>query len=143
MTESEEKLVEYLTATGDGLVSNACIIAINKMPIFGAYVEAMLWIESSDDCEYCLANVAASTLLAMFQDVTTFFKDNEDLIADNCDDIDHVAHDFALTRNGAGAGFWDGDYDEAVGKALTDASHKFNPYSLYMGDDGKVYGFGG
>ncbi len=36
-----------------------------------------------------------------------------------------AAHDFWLTRNRHGAGFWDGDYPTAIGKALTDIAHAF------------------
>lgn len=54
-------------------------------------------------------------------------------------DLTQVAHDFWLTRNRHGAGFWDGDYPEKVGARLTDAAHKFGECWLYVGDDGTLY----
>ena len=57
-------------------------------------------------------------------------------------DADHwaaVAHDWALTRNRHGAGFWDGDWVEPWGRRLTDLAHKSGEISLYLGDDGLIY----
>lgn len=50
-----------------------------------------------------------------------------------------VGHDFWLTRNGHGAGFWDGDYEKEVGEALTKISKEFGEVDLYVGDDGKIH----
>lgn len=56
------------------------------------------------------------------------------------DDItaDMVGHDFYLTRNGHGVGFWDRDLGE-VGDWLTAMTKPFREASLYLGDDGNVY----
>lgn len=48
-------------------------------------------------------------------------------------------HDFFLTRNGHGAGFWDGDWPEAEGKILTAVSKSFGESQPYVGDDGLIY----
>ena len=54
--------------------------------------------------------------------------------------VDRMAgHDFWLTRNGHGAGFWDGDWKEPAASKLDAASHAFGEVDLYIGDDGKVY----
>jgi len=50
-----------------------------------------------------------------------------------------AGHDFWLTRNGHGAGFWDGDWPEPMAKALTDAAKDFGESNLYVGDDGQIY----
>lgn len=50
-----------------------------------------------------------------------------------------VAHDFWLTRNHHGAGFWDGDYEEELGKTLTEIAQTFKETDAYVGDDGKIY----
>lgn len=49
-----------------------------------------------------------------------------------------AGHDFGLTRNGHGVGFWDRGLGE-LGKRLTDASKAFGTVDLYLGDDEKVY----
>lgn len=51
-----------------------------------------------------------------------------------------AGHDFWLTRNGAGAGFWDGDWDEDHGDAMTEYCMGLKPGYLYRGDDGRIYG---
>lgn len=50
-----------------------------------------------------------------------------------------AGHDFWLTRNGHGAGFWDRDLG-SVGDALTAAAHVWGPIDLYVGDDNLIYG---
>jgi len=54
-------------------------------------------------------------------------------------DLDLVAHDFWLTRNGHGAGFWDGDYDEEDGEVLTAISEPYGEVNLYVGDDDRIW----
>lgn len=51
-------------------------------------------------------------------------------------------HDFALTRNGHGTGFWDRDSEglpRVLGEALTRVCKGFPERNLYMGDNGMVY----
>jgi hypothetical protein len=54
---------------------------------------------------------------------------------------DSVGHDFWLTRNHHGAGFWDRDELDADdrGKKLTDIAHAFGEKDLVLGDDGLTY----
>ena len=51
---------------------------------------------------------------------------------------DYAGHDFWLTRNGHGAGFWDRGLGE-VGDRLTAAAKVYSATDLYVGDDGKLY----
>ena len=62
-----------------------------------------------------------------------------DLIVPNeWDAWERAGHDFALTRNGYGTGFWDRDYKDKegdkVGQALTNASKKAGEVYLYIND---------
>jgi hypothetical protein len=50
-----------------------------------------------------------------------------------------AGHDFWLTRNGHGAGFWDGDWKEPHGTALDELAKSFGQVDLYVGDDGRLY----
>jgi hypothetical protein len=56
---------------------------------------------------------------------------------------EQVGHDFWLTRNRHGAGFWDRFYGdipgEAHGRVLTEAAHIYGESDLYIGDDGRIY----
>ncbi len=47
--------------------------------------------------------------------------------------------DFWLTRNGHGAGFWDGDWE--WGEELTNLAKSYLPVHLYVGDDERIHGF--
>lgn len=102
-----------------------------------SYIETALW--SSNDGEDYLDNgrheLAEETLTKMRADCAEFIKRTSNLIAPS----PQVAHDFWLTRNRHGAGFWDGDYEETLGQTLTDISHEFGEVDLYVGDDGRIY----
>lgn len=53
---------------------------------------------------------------------------------------DYAGHDFALTRNGHGAGFWDrSEVPEDVRDALTKACEEAGPFEVYLGDDNLVH----
>lgn len=49
-----------------------------------------------------------------------------------------AGHDFWLTRNRHGAGYWDRGLGE-VGAKLTDAAHACGEMYVYRGGDGKIY----
>ena len=51
-----------------------------------------------------------------------------------------AGHDFWLTRQGHGAGFWDrGELYDGSGDLLTKASEQAGVCDLYIGDDSKIY----
>lgn len=53
---------------------------------------------------------------------------------------ERAGHDFWLTRNRHGAGFWDRDeLPQRTRAALTSWAHAMAEVSAYLGDDGKVY----
>lgn len=49
-----------------------------------------------------------------------------------------VGHDFWLTRNGHGAGFWDRG-PEPERRQLADLCEPYGDADLYIGDDGRIY----
>ncbi len=51
-----------------------------------------------------------------------------------------AGHDFFLTRNHHGAGFWDRSYGtKDLRSRLTKSSHAFGETDIYVGDDRKLY----
>jgi hypothetical protein len=88
------------------------------------------------DENYSESDLAPETLQSMSADCDRFQRENADAIGA---ESAKAGHDFWLTRNGHGAGFWDGGWPES-GDALTDASKEFGEFNLYPGDDGKIYG---
>jgi len=112
----------YLT----GLVFTATIDGSNGDPVFkGDYQEAGNTIKST------LEHEAFAELLG---DARDFFNQAYNLIKI---DLHQAGVDFHLTRNGHGAGFWDGDW-AGVGNKLTELSHPYGTLELTE-HDGKLY----
>jgi len=116
-----------------------------------AYIASAIWSSTDDDGEpldndYSADDLDDETLAEMEADVKKFFDDNDDLIFRAWEEDDasegDIGHNFWLTRNGHGAGFWDGDFP-VTGDDLTIESKKFGETSLYIGDDDKIYSFSG
>ena len=106
-----------------------------------AYIEAALWSSTDDDREpldslYGIEDIATDTLKEIIADCQDFQDSFGEMIADS---PERAGHDFWLTRNRHGAGFWDGDWPQEVGKHLTDMSHPYGEVNLYVGDDGLIY----
>jgi hypothetical protein len=106
-----------------------------------AYLTAALWSSTDDDDEpldknYGISDIAPEAVRQARADVKRFIERAGVLIADISPDS--VGHDFWLTRNYHGAGFWDRGYGPK-GDELTKISHGFGEKDAYVGDDGKVY----
>ena len=106
------------------------------------YVTCMLWAESDDegvplDKNYDFDDFTPELRATVLNDCARFQHDNADDIKDR---KSLAGHDFWLTRNGHGSGFWDGDWPEA-GDRLTEASKAYGEFDLYVGDDGVIYGY--
>jgi len=106
-----------------------------------AYVAAALWSTNDEsdgvplDENYGPEDISEETLNEMQKDCERFQEDAGDRIDGR---EGQAGHDFWLTRNGHGAGFWDGDWPEH-GDALTDVSQDFGNVWLHVEDDGKIY----
>jgi hypothetical protein len=116
-----------------------------------AYIEAALFSSTDgqdDECFlddfYGVDDLDADTLQTIITDCRKFQDENAADLAEAGADwpniAAHAGHDFWFTRNGHGAGFWDGDWPEDMGERLTQAAESFGTYNLYVGDDGRIYG---
>ena len=102
---------------------------------------------SFQDLDFDVENIAETTLDSIVADCVKFQANNIEWISfDNRTTFPHrhstheyAGHDFWLTRNGHGAGFWDGDWKEPAATALDKSSKAFGEVNLYLGDDGLVY----
>lgn len=106
-----------------------------------AYITATLW-SSFDDSDtplnqnYDLSDISPELYRKIEEDCTAFFAEWGEKIEDE----EQAGHDFWLTRNHHGAGFWDRDnLPEPLRTELTDASHKFGEVDLYVGDNEQIY----
>lgn len=120
-----------------------------------AYIESALWSSMDDDDvpldrNYGVEDIALETLVRMQADCRAFVEANEDAIVAAIDsgqvrcgpdfeEYGHAGHDFWLTRNGHGAGFWDGDWPEPWADLLDKAAKAAGECDLYVGDDGRIY----
>ena len=131
------------------------------------YIECMLWSEScrgtapqsvcdhfgktgdersdcdkslSHDLNYGECDLAGEAWESIRSDVENFTVANwADLYGRNeWMDAGQAGHDFWLTRNGHGAGFWDRGLGDR-GQRLTDEAHVYGEATAYVGDDGLIY----
>jgi hypothetical protein len=108
-----------------------------------AYIETALWSSTDDNdnplnLDYNQSDIALPTLDRMIQDCAEFQHYNAADIA-KCENSAQAGHDFWLTRNGHGGGFWDRGLGDA-GKRLTEASHTFGEFTLSVEDNGEIHG---
>ena len=105
-----------------------------------AYIEAALWSSVDEDGEpiddnYNIENMSVGLLASMTDDCRVFWDRNGPYIQ-ACHDpharsewstYEQAGHDFWLTRNGHGDGFWDG-------------RHIWGPYTHRFTEDSKRFG---
>lgn len=111
-----------------------------------AYLEAAEWTECHED-NPDLEGADSFSESAMQQaaaDCKAFQNRAKQLLVQAYEqdyDESQAGHDFWLTRNGHGAGFWDRSELDAdnIGEALTVISDSFGETYLYVGDDNLLY----
>lgn len=107
-------------------------------PSLEAYLKCAAWSsndgvhESLDSFDFSIeAKVKMEKSLKEFVDLSNEkFSSREDY---NQLDAEQFAHDFWLTRNRHGAGFWDRGLGE-LGELLTDLSHSMGECELYLNE---------
>jgi hypothetical protein len=131
---------------------------INVDKVFAAFVDCALWSTNADHLDPEGTGAAGSlqdigaelsdeARASMREDVESFLSDPSLAGALDFWATEHgeeaIGHDFSLTRDGHGAGFWDrwsgGTRGHEHGRLLTEASKPYGEVGLYVGDDGKVY----
>lgn len=125
-------------------------------PFTRQYLETALWSSNDEsdesggdpmDANYGIEDISPATLAEAVADCAAFRRTPEylefmrlfeaeelepfraDTRGDNGLD-GSMGHDFWLTRNGHGAGFWDGDYPDPWGDKLTEAAKRFGEIDL-------------
>lgn len=104
-----------------------------------AYLECALWSstdgETALDDSYGISDFTPEALVRAVEDCASFQERVSEHI---CDNLELAGHDFWLTRNGHGAGFWDGDWPESSETLLTELAQSYGDCYLYVTDDGKI-----
>ena len=118
-------------------------------PFIRQYIETALWSshdesdksgDESMDTNYGIEDVAQETLQKMADDCRSFQEENAKYLRDYPDE--QAGHDFWLTRNGHGAGFWDRGERYVpldIEQKLTDSAHTYGEVDLYVGYDGLIH----
>ena len=122
---------------------------MNIEEMISAYIDCALWCgvcgldPDANDNEYDhdASELAPETLATMRSDCEDFASDPDTLalIEKSGMTADQCGHDFWLTRNGHGAGFWDRGYSDGIGEALTARAETYKTCDLILGDDGLIY----
>lgn len=100
------------------------------------YIAAMYWTEEEaigSDCE-----LTEEALDDVKNECIQFYQGNAELLSTMSPDFSQHGHDFWLTRNGHGAGFWDRGYDEDSAQAMTLESQRYG--SAYIESDDRITG---
>lgn len=155
--DTYSKIVENLPEQALNKMVTAQIVSDEqKDRIVNSYLEAALWTAGEDEIgepmtdSYTIHDFAPEVKEQAYRDIEKFISSNSlqasDALSNKSyeyggDSMAQFGHDFLLTRNGEGAGFWDREALKAVGvgEALTQGSKEFRSLTVVAGDDGKLY----
>lgn len=104
-----------------------------------AYIEALMWSEQDDgEPEITCLELAAEE--RCYDDCERFLA----LAAEAEEPLEpeeyaQAGHDLALTRNGHGVGFWDGDWSIGQGPVYTDIAKRMGSVNIINGYGGPSY----
>ena len=103
------------------------------------YLETAIWSSTDEDGsplddQFSVDDFAPEAIQQAEKDCHCFITHND--VGDLDDGA--VGHDFWLTRNHHGAGFWDRGLG-ALGDRLTKEAHVYGSCDVYVGDDGKLH----
>lgn len=122
---------------------------MNEPSNLNDYIECAIWAsthydEENGDCplDQMDAELSSEARADMANELSQFMAEVDEIREsrdwEEFPDPAQIAHDFWLTRNRHGAGFWDRGLGE-LGDLLTKAAHDWGSSDLYIGDDGKIY----
>lgn len=118
---------------------------MSRAKFLEAYADAILWANAyreNEDGDIVPAELSPSQIadpenrsLVVLEDANAFWDVERKFLHKmnkryGADDAQH-GHDFALTRNGHGAGFWDRGYGEA-GDYLTKQAHAYGEANVWL-----------
>lgn len=112
-----------------------------------SYIECAIWTSEDNrdetgntrmDAAFTAADLAPDAKAEIIRECKDFQQANaEHLSVRNAES--RAGHDFWLTRNRHGAGFWDGDWPEPQATILTSMAKAYGECFLYVGDDNKIH----
>jgi hypothetical protein len=108
--------------------------------VVAAYIQAALWSSVDGfgeplDSNYSKDDLSIYALNRMTRDCEEFCTRAETLLLGM--EFQQIGHDFWLTRNRHGVGFWDRGLGDR-GNRLTEIAQSMGEIELYVGDDGQI-----
>ena len=108
-----------------------------------AYLICALWSSTGDDDrplddDHDIDDIDPDCITEAVADCAAFQRDNAADLEAQGGDAERNGHDFWLTRNSHGAGYWDRGTGE-VGERLSKAAKVYGEAYLYVGDSGMVH----
>jgi hypothetical protein len=112
------------------------------------YLETALWSSTDDNGEpldenYTLQDFAPETIKQAVEDCEAFQRDQAELLEQAYErdgyDASNAGHDFWLSRNGHGAGFFDRGREDHWTDLQAEA-RTWGTVDLFVADTGEIYG---
>lgn len=118
----------------------------NKVLFIAGYVQAMQWLTNANDLNLELESAEAYELSeqckeSIAEDCEKFLNEQGAVLQTVISTeygYGSAGHDFYLTRNSHGAGFWDRGLGDA-GDVLSEASREFGASHEYVAEDELIY----
>lgn len=121
---------------------------VNSLDIFTkSFIVAALWSSTDDNQEplddtYGLEDIDSESLQKIISICKKFQDENRELYTTGGWSDEQAGHDFWLTMDHQGAGFWDRSESEGlnseIGKQLTDIVRSYKEFDFYVSDSGKI-----
>lgn len=134
-----------MTTTSTSTSSSTSGLPLPRTPKLDAftrsYLDAALWSSTHPDTDepldatHTVEDFTPAALTEAIRDCERFQALAGDMLHER--DDSRAGHDFWLTRNGHGAGFWDGDWP-VNGDALTELCKRFREVSPWPDIDGAL-----
>lgn len=106
----------------------------------GACLEALYFTDATPDDDIPPdAELDPETRLDLEADCRSFWRRFGPYVKAAGRTPEQAGHDFWLTRNGHGAGFWDGDWIAPYDQLLDDGAKAYGPFEVYLGGDGRIH----
>ena len=119
----------------------------NPETILTAYLECALWASTDESTEsggepldqnYSILDFTTHARRDAMRDIRAFLRLTAEIDSSAWSD-EQLGHDFWLTRNGHGAGFWDRGFAPApIGQALTKHAKSFGECYPFVTPRGKI-----
>lgn len=126
------------------------ISKMDREEFFRSFIDTLLWTEkdeASDESDrslsenYGIEDIAPQVIEGLKEQCNRFIDENSETllrVGQGGYDFSQAGHDFCLSRNGHGAGFFDRGLEDD-GDALQKAAESARPADAYTGDDGIIY----